>query len=201
MSIGLMFDFSAGKHSKSDRGLSASLREEKIMSKSTLKILAAIIGGLAAVFVTQPVFGGFVGNEIAIIENSSTSLTATYNGNPLSVTFLSSDNWSFATPAGFLSLGQPQWTEPDNPNLVNYVDFTQNVIAFVHSDALPNSLFNSPVADGSSIQVGTIFGAPVFATFTDHAAASEGVPEAGATISLFGFTLLGLGLLSRKAPA
>src|SRR4051812_2326781 len=102
------------------------------MSKSTLKILAAITGGLAAVSVTQPVFGNSVVNEFAIIENSSTSLTVTFNGNPVTVTPLGPDNWSFLTPGGFFSLGQPQWTEPDNPNLVNYVDFSQNVIAFVH---------------------------------------------------------------------
>jgi hypothetical protein len=169
-----------------------------MMSKATLKILPALMVAIAAALMTQPVFGGgVVPNSIVITENSSTGLAATYNGSSLTVTPISPDLWSFTLPAGFLSLGQPQWTEPGNSSLVNYVDFTSNLAAIVHSDILSNSAFSTN-ADGTFVQVGTVLGAPVVASFTDLAGASEGVPDTGTTGSLLGLSLMGLGFLRRK---
>jgi hypothetical protein len=153
---------------------------------------------IAAALMTQPVFGGgVVANSIVMTENSSTSLAVTYNGSSLTVTPISPDLWSFTLPAGFLSLGQPQWTEPGNSSLVNYVDFTSNLVAIVHSDILSNSAFSTN-ADGAFVGVGTVPGGPVVASFTDLAAASEGVPDTGATFSIFGLSLMCLGFLRRK---
>ena len=163
--------------------------------------LPALTIAIIAAWVTQPVFGGLLPaptpHELVITENSSTSLTVTYDGSPLIVSFDSSDLWHFSMPRAFLSLGQPQWTEPDPSNLVNYVDFTSNVEAIVHSDILPNSFFSTN-ADGASVGVGTILtdGLQVFATFHDLGDAA--VPDTGTTFSLFGLSLMGLGFLRRK---
>jgi VPDSG-CTERM motif len=170
------------------------------MSKSTLKILPALMVAITAALVTQPAFGVAIVNNIVITENSnsSTGLTVTYNGSPVTVSFTSSDNWFFSMPGGFLSQGQPQWTEPVTSNLVNYVDFTTNVEAIVHSDILPNGLFNPPAADGAPVQVGTVQGVPVIATFNDLGDTAATVPDTGTTGSLLGLSLMGLALLRRK---
>ena len=155
---------------------------------------------ITAAFVTQPVFG-VPDHQLIFTETSSTDLTVTYDGSPLTVTRDSSDLWHFSLPSGFFSFGQPQWTEPDKSNLVNYVDFTSNTEAIVHSDILPNSVFSTN-ADDTSVEVGTIFvgGVPVDATFDDDAATAEtpAVPDTGTTGSLLGLSLIGLVFLRRK---
>jgi VPDSG-CTERM motif len=172
------------------------------MSQSPLKILPALMVAITAVWVTQPVFGGGVTpapHQIVMTENSSTSLAVTYDGSPLIVSLDGSDLWHFTLPATFLSLGRPAWTEPENSSLVNFVDFTSNTFAIVHSDILSNSVFSTN-ADGASVLVGSVLvdGLSVFATFHDNAAASEGVPDTGTTGSLLGLSLMGLGFLRRK---
>ena len=91
-------------------------------------------------------------------------------------------------PAGFLSNdvgGLLQWTEPENSNLANQVSFGSEITrgGFVVSD---QSILNQfPLnADGTSIEVGTDGGVPVFATFHDNAAGSETAPDTGSTMGL-----------------
>src|SRR5258707_118721 len=91
------------------------------------------------------------------------------------------------------------WTEPGNSNLVNLVNFGTEITraASITSDPLPGSGV-SPVANDTSVQVGTVGGVAVFATFNDKAAASEAVPDTGTTCSLLALSLIGLAFLRRK---
>ena len=170
------------------------------MSNSTLKILPALMIAVTAAWATQPVFGGAV-HQFVLTENSSTSLAVTYDGSPLTVNPGGSDSWNFTLPAGFVNTsveGGQAWTEPENSNLVNFVTFGGEVanLAFITSDSLAGRGV-SPIADGTSVQVGTVGGVAVFATFSDKAAASEAVPEAGTTCSLLALSLTGLAFLRR----
>ena len=175
------------------------------MSNSTLKILAALVVAITAAWATQPVFGGAV-HQFVLTENSSTNLSVTYDGSPFTVTFVSSDSWTFILPTDFVDtlVGFNQaWTEPENSNLVNLVNFGTDIAraASITSDLTIDRLAGSgisPVADGTSVQVGTVGGVAVFATFNDKAAASEGVPDTGTTCSLLALSLMGLAFLRRK---
>src|SRR5437879_4582313 len=158
------------------------------MSSSTLRILPALMVAITAAWGTQPVFGGAV-HQFVLTENSSTNLSVIYDGSPLTVNFVSSDSWNFILPAGFVNTlaGFIQaWTEPRNSNLLNLVNFGTEITraASITSDLTIDSLPGSgvsPVPDGASVQVGTVGGVAVFATFNDKAAASEAVPDTGTT--------------------
>jgi VPDSG-CTERM motif len=181
------------------------LAKGKFMSKSTLKILPVLMVVITAAWVTQPVFGDGSGfHDFVITENSSASLTATYDGSPLTVLQVPGfpDEWTFALPTGFLStVGLQQWTEPENSNLVNAVSFgtAMTRAGSVQSDFSLNTQF--PInADGASVLVGTDGGVDVFASFTDNGDTAT-VPDTGTTFSLLGLSLMGLGFLRRKILA
>jgi hypothetical protein len=80
------------------------------MSRSTLKILPALVVVITATLVTQPMRAGAI-DSLVITELSSTSLTATLNNNPLTVTFNFADNWTIALPG--VSGTSQQWAEPE----------------------------------------------------------------------------------------
>ena len=175
------------------------------MSMSTLKRFPALMVAITAAWAAQPVFGGAV-HQFVLTENSSTNLSVTYDGSPLTVNFVSSDSWNFILPAGFVNTlaGFNQaWTEPGNSNLVNLVNFgteitrAASITSDLTIDPLPGSGV-SPVANDTSVQVGTVGGVAVFATFNDKAAASEAVPDTGTTCSLLALSLIGLAFLRRK---
>ena len=117
-------------------------------------------------------------HSFVFTENSPTSLTVTYDGSPLIVivTFSNSDVWTFSLPVGFTFnvVGFQQWTEPENPNLANFVSFGTDITTggLVESD---HSILNQfrINANSTSVEVGTDGGVPVFATFNDNAAGSE----------------------------
>jgi len=172
------------------------------MSKSTLKILPALMIAITAAWLTQPVFGQAPAptpHQFVITENSSTSLAATYDGSPLTVNLItSSDFWTFVLPVGFVTGAGQQWTEPDNSSLVNLVIFGTDIThaAIITSDISSSTQF--PInADGASVLVGTVGGVDVFATFHDLGDTAA-VPDTGTTFSLFGLSLMGLGFLRRK---
>ena len=96
------------------------------MSNPTLKILPTLIVAITAAWVTQPVFGLAVNNQLVITEKSSTSLTAFYNGSQLVVNSDPSfaDQWLIILPPSFvLGIAEEQWIEPENSGLVNLLAF------------------------------------------------------------------------------
>ena len=153
------------------------------------KLLLAV--ALTATLVTQTASAGAV-HSFVITENSSTSLTVTYDGSPLTVTSQGPESWKFSLPVSFLSndFGYVQWTEPENSNLVNLVNFGLEDTRDGTVDSDHSILNQFPiVADGTTVEVGTDGGVPVFATFNDDAEGSESAPEAGSTLSLLFFAL------------
>jgi hypothetical protein len=152
------------------------------------KIILVLVVAATAAMVIQPASAGAI-HSFVITENSSTSLTVTYDGSPLTVTFQGSETWTFLLPTGFLSNdvgGLVQWTEPEKSNLANQVSFGSEITrgGFVASDH--STLNQFPIsADGTSVEVGTDGGVAVFATFHDNAAGSEGeAPDSGSTLGL-----------------
>ena len=97
-------------------------------------------------------------------------------GSPLTLFFEAPDSWKFLLPLSFLSndFGYVQWTEPENSNLVNLVNFGLEDTRDGTVDSDHSILNQFPiVADGTIVEVGTDGGVPVFATFHDNAEDSE----------------------------
>ena len=162
-------------------------RSSKIFKPSTLVSLGIAI---AAALVTQPVRATAV-NNIVLTENSSTSLTATYNGSTsgVVVTNTSADNWIVRFPFGtsFNSV-TGGWMESANTGNRVAFDFMSDDLTVFSDVLLTGGLNNGDTLTG----VGTdINGVSIDATFTDNAATSEGVPDSAST----------LGLLSLSAAA
>src|SRR3954453_14169270 len=143
-----------------------------------IKIILPLALAITAALVAQPAFAAaYVFTEI-----SSTILTATLDGNPLPVTFVSPDHWTITNTFSWTPIAPvQQWTEPENSNSVNLVDFSAGTTIDILSDTSLSNLF--PVnPNGQQTQVGLIvFGFPpilvnVFATFNDNAAAVEAIP-------------------------
>lgn len=155
-------------------------------------MLLLVVG--IAVALTQRVMAGAI-HQLSITENSSTSLTATYDGSPLTVTvFGFPEAWTISLPPSFVpSTFLQQWSEPDNSSLVNSVNFGSALGFFIliKSDSQFTDRF-ALNADGATVQVGTDGGATVFATFTDDATDSEAAPDTGATIGLLFLALIAL---------
>ena len=153
------------------------------------KLLLAV--AITATLVTRTAFAGAV-HSFVITENSPTSLTVTYDGSPLTVFFYAPDKWKFSLPRSFLSndFGYVQWTEPENSNLVNLVNFGLEDTRDGTVDSDHSILNQFPiVADGTTVEVGTDGGVPVFATFNDGAEGSEKAPDTGSSIGLLFFAL------------
>jgi hypothetical protein len=174
-------------------------------TKTVASRLALLAITIAAALLTQPMHAGAIDN-LVFTENSSTSLTATLNGNALSVTRVGTDGW-FVTLAGVsgpIQLpGKPPldchqfWTEPGAASFpVNAVttQMSLNRIS-VTSD------LNVPVPglpDGTQDTMNfSLSGNPLFVTFFDKGDVAT-APDTGTTGSLFGLGLMGLAFLRRK---
>jgi len=91
------------------------------MSKSTLKILPALMAAITAALVTQSVYG-VPDHQFVLTENSSTILSATFDGAPLTVTSIGNpDGWFVTTPDVTLpqSLFVLDWFEPGSTSSFN----------------------------------------------------------------------------------
>jgi len=170
------------------------------MSKSTLKLLPALMIAITAALVTQPMRAGAI-DTLVITENSSTSLAATLNGNPLSVEFGFADAW-FIHLAGLGPLFSTQiWGEPDAAGKVNFLQV--GIFNFNLSDtglgvSSDVSFPESGLPDGTpDTTTFTLNGNPLSVTFFDKGDVAT-VPDTGTTFSLFGLSLTGLGFLRRK---
>ena len=161
--------------------------------KTTLQNVRFIIFAIAAVLAIQPVFPQTT-NSIVITENSSTSLTATYNNGSIPPTPNGPDSWFLQFPITVVFQSPSlAWIEPENPSLANAVSFPPGGNAInVHSDVSSNF---TPVMDEGTVNVGTdiINGLPISLTFDDDAATAEAtVPETGSTLGLLSLSLTGL---------
>src|SRR4051812_25734769 len=150
-----------------------------------IKIILPLALAITAALVAQPAFAA----EYVFTEISSTILTATLDGNPLAVTFVSPDHWTVTNTFSWVPATPPvhQWTEPENSNSVNLVDFSGGATIDIVSDTSLSNLF--PVyPDGQQTAVGLIvYGFPlifegIYATFNDNAAAVEAIPEPSTVI-------------------
>lgn len=168
------------------------------MSKSTLKILPALMVAITALM-AQPVFGGAITHELIFTENSSTSLTVTFDGSTSGITVTPSvtDTWLVTLPSTVTG-GNAFWTEPDNSNLFNFVSSNTTSQLLVRSDSEPNS-GTGPLANGTSTSFGVYGadGAAIQAVFNDLGDVAT-IPDTGTTASLFGLSLTGLAFLRRK---
>jgi hypothetical protein len=166
------------------------------MKTHIISLLAIVLGATA----TQAVFAVSIAHNIVLTENSSTSLTATYDGSTTGVTVIlnSPDNWVVNVPAtvSFNGMGiADSWIEPENASLSNFVSGSTNApqLAVV-------SEFNllGDVANGS--QSPFIFGTDssnsgfVFVTFNDNGdtAASTTVPDTGSALGLLFVSVIAL---------
>jgi hypothetical protein len=180
---------------------SSGRREPTIPVKTTtlsFRLLPALMIAIAAAVVTQPIRAVPI-NDLVITENSSTSLTATLNGNPLSVTFNFANNWTIALTGVAASNGNSTtqlWAEPE-AFFTNAVDFFSG-----SPDQLPvtsDFLTSAPgLPDGTQDKTTfTLNGNPLYVTFFDKGDVAT-APDTGTTASLFGLSLAGLAFLRRK---
>jgi len=159
---------------------------------------------ITAALVTQPVRAVPIVNNIVITENSSTSLTATYDGSTTGVTvaFDGTDLWTVTFPSTvtFSLLGGVNWLEPENSSLGNEVSFftrPSNELGVTSESALVGS---KTTGNGSTItNVGTDSsnGLSISVTFFDKGDVAT-APDTGTTGSLLGLSLMGLAFLRRK---
>jgi hypothetical protein len=163
-----------------------------------MKRLLPLALAIAATVITQPIINA---HEIVIIENSPTSLTATFDGSSIiSITQNIPDQWVITFPAAhFVNITNSgfgvNWVEPENFGLVNNVISNLQRLSdlFITSDTtapggpvLVNGTTFDNVGFGSDFQ-------PINLTFFDNAATAEGaVPDTGSTVGLLFLSLAGL---------
>jgi hypothetical protein len=144
---------------------------------------------LVATAFTQPLFA--VPLDLQITENSSTSLSATLDGSPVTVHNTGPDQWTltFDNTFAFTVFDLP-WVEPDSSLLGNFVSGTGTNQLFVLSD-VP---VGSDTPDGTT-QSATVFISDVQTdiniTFHDHGDSAT-VPDTGATLGLLVLAMIGL---------
>ena len=169
------------------------------MKNATLALIT-----VAGVMLTQIAFA-VTDHQLVITENSSTSLSVTYDGTALTVTPAGNpDSWFIdAVPNITLVIpvaGRFEWLEPGNTAEMNV--FTQNGGAGGTFSASSDDLVQgtSPPNDGFTyVAAGTDTSdnIPIDLTFHDNGDTAS-VPDAGTAGSLFGLSLIGLGFLRRK---
>jgi hypothetical protein len=142
------------------------MNSRRIICAGTLLAGAMLFGGIAQGAIST----------LDITENSSTSLTATLNGTPLSVAF-GSDNWTITIPTQPIApTGDSTWAEPESPPFPNETENEVVVLDATHfavfSDDTGGTPFNFNKATDTSHF--TYNGTELDVTFTDN---SDIVPE------------------------
>ena len=185
--------------------MKTSLRTPKFKTVSLALAAAAALTASSALADTMSVDVVPVGFTLNLTENSSTSLTQTYNGtSTFTITPLGPDLWTLTVATGNCTFFLPLsnfWVEPENSLEFNEVKSTSQTSLRITSD---ESLFaiegiSFIVPDGTPLEYGTDNGQPLFIRFVDLAAQNEanGVPEGGSTLALSAASLIGLVGLSR----
>jgi len=172
------------------------------MPNPTLKILAAI----TAACLTNTVFGSVItDHQLVITENSSTSLSVTYDGTALTVGSSGNpDSW-FIDAVPNITLVNPgpndrfEWLEPGSTAEMNVFtqlgaggQFAASSDDLVQGSSPPNDGFTfvgagTDTSDNRAIDV----------TFHDNGDTAR-VPDTGTTGSFLGLSLMGLAFLRRK---
>ena len=162
--------------------------------KQSFKIPA--LGPLAAaiaLLALQPARAVPVHN-LVIRENSSTSLTVTYDGSAVGVDviYISGDHWGVTVGFPVTFSGTPQWTEPEAPSFFNVLTLSGTNQFIVNSDFFPNS--TTPLANGATFTnfgTDTRDGVPISVRFNDHGDVAS-VPDTGSTRALLTLSLVAL---------
>jgi hypothetical protein len=168
------------------------------------RLLALAIAITAAV-VTQP--ASAITHQLVITENSSTSLSATIDGNSLEVEghieSLGPNKWLIEDD--FVMFNVPiqsfSWVELENSSLGNAVSFGEDEFgfpvinaAFIVSDVSTNF---TPKANGATVnnvglyEVSIFLSEPLSATFIDNSDVAA-APDAGSTFGLLFLSLIAL---------
>lgn len=156
-----------------------------------------LIGGLAMLLIA---ITAKAQDTLVITEKSSTSLTAIFDGNPLTVTTVGPDNWTFSLPVDTGSIGVG-WTEPENGDLANELNLpgTSPQTVTVHSD-VSGGRFGLP--NGFTLGVGEADAGALNITFNDVADTSKGsVPDAASSALLLMISAAGLACARRGQAA
>jgi hypothetical protein len=173
-------------------------------TKTVASRLALLAITIAAALVTQPMRASAIDN-LVFTENSSTSLTATLNGNALSVTHVGTDGWfiTLAGVSGPIQLpgkapldGHQFWTEPGAAGFPVNAVTTQMSLNRISVTSDLNVPF-SGLPDGTQDTMNfSLNGNPLFVTFFDKGDVAT-APDTGTTGSLLGISLMGLAFLRR----
>ena len=160
-----------------------------------------LLVALVSAVLTQPLFAQVVAHDIQITENSSTSLSATFDTAAVTVQNTSTDRWTLTFPAEitFFVFALNGWTEPESA-LGNIVDSPGGLGSFGTNQLFVFSDFptGSDIPDGTTLVQSLFVGdvrSSVNITFHDNAAANEGgssVPDTGSTFGLLVVSLIAL---------
>jgi hypothetical protein len=160
-------------------------------SREIFKLSALALLGILAALVTRPAGGAVPDHQLVLTEHSSLSLSATLDHGPLAVTNTSIDNWTVTIPNLDLPT-TPQWLEPENSSLINFITFAVEPDIFaVGSEGTGGGPFEPN--GGTFVAAGTLTsdGAAVDVTFNDKEVVSH-VSDTGSTVGLLFVSLLTL---------
>src|ERR1700730_2395674 len=96
------------------------MKTNLVVRRFKLSTLAPLGIAITAAFVTQPAFGQF--HQLIFTENSSFSLSATFDGTPLTVTptlIGFPDEWDVTPPTG-VSIPNLLWFEPGTTSFITF---------------------------------------------------------------------------------
>jgi hypothetical protein len=158
--------------------------------------LLFVVSAAAALSLARPVSVFAVPiHNIVLTENSSTSLTVTYDGSTagVSVTLLDTDTWFIVISNAQFSTGiQFAWLEPENSAFGNILSDVLNNRFTITSDFPAEGFPSGP--DGTTIDnigIDLTDGGSISATFFDKGDVA-GVPEKGSTFGLLLLASTGL---------
>jgi hypothetical protein len=151
---------------------------------------------IAAALAAQPIRASVI-NNLVLTENSSTSLTATYNGSTsaVTVTLLGPDAWQLDILSWVFFSDNPgtYWTEPDNSAAFNFVNAVGpdrgEVIGVFSEDAGTGGHPNGTTVPNLGTDPAN--GAPIYVTFNDNGDQLP-VPDKGSTFGLLFLSFIAL---------
>jgi len=153
---------------------------------------------IVAALLSQPV-GASVINNIVLTENSSTSLTATYNGSTsgVTVTFNGPDTWIVTFPATvtFSLFGGVNWLEPGSSSLGNEVTFFtapfSNELSIISDSDLIGATTTGTGTTITNVGTDSSNQASISATFIDNGDVAA-APDTGSTLGLLVLSVVAL---------